>query len=1061
VIQDTEAPVVVSAISTSSGDAVDITYSEPVTGGTYSIGGLTIDNIVELEPNKIRLETSQQTEGSTYTITINGVQDEAATPNTIAPNTQVTFSAWVLVNGFWKFEYWGDIPGAITSDLYNNERYINNNPDWVSYISSANSREIFPDDSVETYGVRMSGFFVAPQTGDVRFFIRSDDGSELGINLIPGDTDPFNMYYAEAEEPNCCNAFLEPDAIQTTMAYPVEEGESYYLEFLYKENTGGDFGQVAFRYEGDTTPAGSLQPMQTQYLSTWANPDEAIITFDQDPVDTATPENTTATFTVQVTASPTPVVYQWQRAAPGSATFTDIAGANGASYTTPVLKVATDNGAKYRVEISVPGKTEVSAEALLTVDVDTIAPQVVAAVPEQNLRRVQVSFSEAVAAAGAEDAANYSIPGLTVLEAMLMADGETVLLSTTAQAGSTVYVLTVSQNVTDTAASPNPIDPDADTVEFQSLEPLMGGMKWEAYTGIEGTAVANLTNAAKFPDQPDEVRVVAGFEGPTSYGDNYGARISGFITPEVSGNYIFYMATDDNGELWLSTDDTPENLVLIATESNWSGARDWTPNANGEDVSDPIALQAGVKYYAELLYKEGTGGDNGGVAWKLEGAADPAVGSPPIGGSVVSTAVGQELYNDITLPTSLRSPLGSGLVAGFNARVYQVNQVGTTATQNEVSRAEQELAGCIDPNVADLSGAVDGIFPITSVINWNQDYATGDAGNFGDDDPIPGIPGVGSSTDFNTDNIAAEVVTYVEFPEAGLYTMGVFSDDGFNVTPTDQPPVHNRSVRILDGSAAGCYYALVGAISPAITEPIIGEVVLADPSHACEDLINPEALAGKIALIDRGVCAFTDKVVRAMNAGAIAVIVVNSRDADSAEGKYPIYMGGTYVNLPNVMIGKPDGDIIKAALNDGETVMADIWPDDTPSLGSIVAVVDTQFVVNVPEAGVYPMRMVWFEGGGGAHVEWYSVSSSGEKILLNDVSNPDALKTYQSRDYEPPLEATITIDVNAEGEVVLTYTGTLQSADQADGPFDDVIGATSPYVTAPTDTVKFYRSVIQ
>jgi hypothetical protein len=51
-------------------------------------------------------------------------------------------------------------------------------------------------------------------------------------------------------------------------------------------------------------------------------------------------------------------------------------------------------------------------------------------------------------------------------------------------------------------------------------------------------------------------------------------------------------------------------------------------------------------------------------------------------------------------------------------------------------------------------------------------------GNFRDPDfpdaPIPGIPGIDG---FNTDNIAAEVLTYFELA-AGAYQFGVNSDDG-------------------------------------------------------------------------------------------------------------------------------------------------------------------------------------------------------------------------------------------------------------------------------------------
>ena len=55
---------------------------------------------------------------------------------------------------------------------------------------------------------------------------------------------------------------------------------------------------------------------------------------------------------------------------------------------------------------------------------------------------------------------------------------------------------------------------------------------------------------------------------------------------------------------------------------------------------------------------------------------------------------------------------------------------------------------------------------------------------------------------------------------------------------------------------------------------------------------------------------------------------------------------------------------------------------------------DTLFNFVVEEEGVYPMRLLWYEGRGGANVEWFSVVD-GEKILINDTSNANANKAYR------------------------------------------------------------------
>jgi hypothetical protein len=55
-----------------------------------------------------------------------------------------------------------------------------------------------------------------------------------------------------------------------------------------------------------------------------------------------------------------------------------------------------------------------------------------------------------------------------------------------------------------------------------------------------------------------------------------------------------------------------------------------------------------------------------------------------------------------------------------------------------------------------------------------------------------------------------------------------------------------------------------------------GNVALALPRDGCTAIANPSAVAGRIALIDRGTCGFTVKVKNAQNAGAAAVLIANN-----------------------------------------------------------------------------------------------------------------------------------------------------------------------------------------
>jgi len=118
----------------------------------------------------------------------------------------------------------------------------------------------------------------------------------------------------------------------------------------------------------------------------------------------------------------------------------------------------------------------------------------------------------------------------------------------------------------------------------------------------------------------------------------------------------------------------------------------------------------------------------------------------------------------------------------------------------------------------------------------------------------------------------------------------------------------------------GDYPVGVATFGPALTNGgTTGNVVLgvdgtAPTGDACQALTNAAQVAGKIALVDRGTCFFTDKVKNCQNAGAIAVLVAN--DATSSE---PVGMSGVEptITIPSVRITKAAGDAIKAQLAGG------------------------------------------------------------------------------------------------------------------------------------------------
>jgi len=155
------------------------------------------------------------------------------------------------------------------------------------------------------------------------------------------------------------------------------------------------------------------------------------------------------------------------------------------------------------------------------------------------------------------------------------------------------------------------------TVSVEVVNPAAptGTMLVEYWHNIGGGAVSSLTGNANFPNNPTVKYYTNGvFELRSNYGDNYGSRARTLLVPSVSGSYTFWIASDDNSELWFSTNSDPANKKLIAYVSDWTSPRQWTKFASQE--SAPMSLIAGQAYYLETLHKDGSSLDNLAVAWQ-------------------------------------------------------------------------------------------------------------------------------------------------------------------------------------------------------------------------------------------------------------------------------------------------------------------------------------------------------------------------------------------------------------------------------------------------------------
>ena len=121
----------------------------------------------------------------------------------------------------------------------------------------------------------------------------------------------------------------------------------------------------------------------------------------------------------------------------------------------------------------------------------------------------------------------------------------------------------------------------------------------DTWTGIGGSTIADIMSGTNnLADTPDKSEfLVSGLEAPSNAGDNYGTRMSGWLVPPVTGLYEFWIASDDHGEFWLSTDSNPANKARRC-HCTWASPRLW--DRAPEQKSSPILLVAGQKYYYEV-----------------------------------------------------------------------------------------------------------------------------------------------------------------------------------------------------------------------------------------------------------------------------------------------------------------------------------------------------------------------------------------------------------------------------------------------------------------------------
>ena len=159
--------------------------------------------------------------------------------------------------------------------------------------------------------------------------------------------------------------------------------------------------------------------------------------------------------------------------------------------------------------------------------------------------------------------------------------------------------------------------------------------------------------------------------------------MSGYFVPQLSTNHTFYLRSDDASKLFLSTNDQESNKVELAFEPGCC-------NPYSAHASSPVALIAGQRYYFEVIYKEGTGGDYAQVAVKTPSNPMNPDLLPPIYGGVLAS-LADPIGASVTIT---QQPVSVTVTQGFTATL----SVGSTGTNdygdyNQVAYQWQRRSG--------------------------------------------------------------------------------------------------------------------------------------------------------------------------------------------------------------------------------------------------------------------------------------------------------------------------------------------------------------------------------
>lgn len=242
--------------------------------------------------------------------------------------------------------------------------------------------------------------------------------------------------------------------------------------------------------------------------------------------------------------------------------------------------------------------------------------------------------------------------------------------------------------------------------------------KWNNTTGDLGDFDYTTT--------PDETSNIPAFDIGENIGDNYNSRMTAVLSVPATGSYVFYVASDDDSQLFVSTDGIIANATMVASVSDWVSPLDWTKNASQQSIT--YSLTAGQEVAIQLIHRDGNNLDHATVGWSINGG--------PI--KIIQGIYDPYLTNDdLTISTAVTSQVSPAWLEGRvgildntvavtvdGGTAFDANAMGDTKFY--ANNSASALGITLNPTAAIAVNVSNGANSVSQSITWTPtDIATG------------------------------------------------------------------------------------------------------------------------------------------------------------------------------------------------------------------------------------------------------------------------------------------------------------------------------------------------